>query len=302
MARKLILLLTCVLVLKLSGQTNAYFLNNPVWEIIEADGSNFPCVKYTTYNYFTNGDTIIGAFTYKKIFTKGQGYYSWQSPTPGFCPNPPFTFNSGIPVFFLRSVGKKIYIKPFSNPDTLLYDFNLKVGDTLPPTYNNWISNVIKVTAIDSIFTLNGYMKRFHLVGCPNQYLIEGIGHSGGLSEVIGLSVNGSWNLNCYSQNNTKYFPSLATGGCMLPLGLNEFDNQHIVLKAFPNPSSGKFILTGLTRSEYENTEIKIFNMFGQEVEYTLSNINNNVKINFHATKGIYFVKVGTKTLKVINE
>ena len=274
-----------------TAQVNAYFANDPVWKITLTDGQMNPCIKYETYNYWTSGDTIIGSYTYKKVYAKGQAYYQWMSPTPpgpGQCTDPPYSYMNGNPVFFLRSSGKKIYAK-MSGGDTLLYDFNLNVGDTLPKTYNNSQNNII-VTAKDSIFTANGYMKRFTLnSNTPSQYLVEGIGHSGGLVEPLWLSVSQSWNLDCYSLNANAYFP--VTGpSCMLPLGISEL-KETTYPEVYPNPVTGVAYV-----NVNAGTEAGIYNVMGEKLQdLKLVKGKNEIGMS-NLPSGIYFLKADTSS------
>ena len=80
---------------------------------------------------FINGDKIIGTHTYHKIYTTGQ-HTNWCPSYSGYY------YNACNCALRQDSLQKKVfqYSSTYSK-DTLLYDFNLNVGDTLPHTLNN---------------------------------------------------------------------------------------------------------------------------------------------------------------------
>src|SRR4030095_16838395 len=130
-------------------------------------------IEYTDFNYYLNGDSTLNSHTYKKLFTKGTGWFSWFSnpPVPSCCPGPYIFHDTLNPVALLRDTLNKIFIVDnIANPEMLLYDFNLAVGDTLPLSYNNFNQDLI-VIAIDSIPISNFYRKRFELSNSVSQYL-----------------------------------------------------------------------------------------------------------------------------------
>ena|SRR5690554_4493556 len=89
------------------------------------------------------------------------------------------------------SLNKKVYFKLSpSSPDTLLYDFDLKLGQLYPSTYLSYANPSLdsdSVIRIDSIYINSRWHKRFTLTknknNCNNSstyYLIEGVGSSSG--------------------------------------------------------------------------------------------------------------------------
>ena len=63
------------------------------------------------------------------------------------------------------TITQKVYVFDQSyNHDTLLYNFNLSLGDTLPLSYlHQHQMDTIYVTMIDSFFDGTVYRKQFHL-------------------------------------------------------------------------------------------------------------------------------------------
>ncbi len=192
MNRKLLyaFLITTVLFSAKQGftQVNTYLQNNPVWHVGTSCSFSGPsCIQNEDYNYYTNGDTVFHTLTYKKIYKKGKGSYSWMAspPIPPGCSGNYYYLGANAS-YFIRSAGKSMFLRqPSDTSEYLLYDFNLAIGDTLPNSYNynNAGGKKIQVTAIDSFHTPYGYRKRFAINGTGSgaQYLIEGIGNSHGL-------------------------------------------------------------------------------------------------------------------------
>lgn len=126
----------------------------------------------------------------------------------------------------LDRLEKKMFLRqPADTSEYLLYDFNLLVGDTLPVSYNNYATD-ITVTAIDSIYTSSGYRKRFQLAGGTwSTYLLEGIGHSKGLVEPMNFPLECGYNLDCYSLNDTAYYP-IVGAACYINVGMQTYQRQ----------------------------------------------------------------------------
>src|ERR1700739_479617 len=104
--------------------------SNAYWkEELEATNAAFD--SYTDYGYIISGDTILNGKLHHKIY-KVEGVY-WDNKGGGYV-----HYNSKRFYFAIREDSlKHVYISnvccssvTFSG-DSLLYDFNLKVGDTL---------------------------------------------------------------------------------------------------------------------------------------------------------------------------
>lgn len=138
-----------------------------------------PTGSYLTYeNYKTSGDTLIGAYTYVKVL------YAHNN-SPG-----PFNFSPYTFKFAYRndSMNKKVYYLDVTggiNKDTLWYDFNLNIGDSLKETFaytsTGYTMNNQRriVSSIDSVLICGLYHKRFNFgcsIGGFETSLIEGAG------------------------------------------------------------------------------------------------------------------------------
>ena len=274
------------------GQVNAYFDHNPVWKVHSTWGAQLPCIQYEDYNYYLNGDTAINGLVYKQVFKKGIGYYGWfgSPPPPPSC-STSYSFFDILPSYFVRSDNKKMFVIPFNDSaEQLLFDFDLAVGDSLPISYSNFDS-AITVTAIDSLYTPYGYRKKFALSGnTAAQELLEGIGHTNGFVESINLLLDWSYNLLCYSLNDTAWYP---TNGptCMLNVGLPEAELSLSGINVYPNPFQ---LSTTITWNKNFNVmDLVIYNLQGMKVREEKSLTGNKVVIDRrNLESGVYFYEL----------
>jgi hypothetical protein len=146
------------------------------------------------YNYFIKGDTLIGSSTYFRVFKTGVNYLDQP------------LFFENVYVGALRDADNKFYfVEKKKTKEVLLYDFNAEIDDTIQVPYDG----VFEEKIVSSIDTLPDGRKLIHfnpkepLMGCGDQYIIEGVGGSGGLLE--GPVCNHFWSFDnhlvCYIQN-----------------------------------------------------------------------------------------------------
>lgn len=249
-------LITLILLcsLHVNSQTNTYFENNPMWQISSSCAVGYPCIQQERKIYTIDGDTTITGLTYKKLFLKGEGNLSWMSNPPAApgCTGTYFYIDT-FPRYFVRSEGKKMFIRTLNETDEqLLFDFDLEIGDSLPVSFNNYFDD-ISVVAIDSIYTSNGYYKRFELTGNTwSQFLIEGIGHEKGLLEPLNQALECGYELTCFSLTDTSYFPTIGIT-CDIAVGLTELE-QNKFLPIYPNPFSSNTTI----HVNHSNNEVQL--------------------------------------------
>lgn len=268
------------------SQVNDYFQNNPEWHIlfkfddVDCSGSQ------DSYNYYVNGDTILGSLTYKKIYRKGL-----TSDFSGCFPINTTPYSNTTPDFYLRSLGKQLFIIDYWDPiEKLIYDFNISVGDTLPEFYTYTLGfNVsgITVTSIDSIYTPFGYRKRFTL-SIGNLFLYEGIGSSAGIKEPYSPNSQGRWQLLCFSLNDTGYVPSIGPS-CDLGVGIRPLEIEKPLL-VYPNPffENTKFQFN----REIKKATLKIFNIRGTKVANLDFSGTNTIFNRGVLNSGIYYYQI----------
>src|ERR1035437_5061123 len=166
--RHLLLGMTVFLTLTVAqGQTDVYHPfpdSNAFWNQHSYSlNFNHTCSTDDYYALFINGDTIIGTNTYHKIYRQGYTVYAcWNPPT-----TPVYSYYSAHYDCAIRqdSLQKKVfhYYNYYPSKDTILYDFNLNVGDTVPLTYAG--SYFETVSKVDSALVGTKYHKKFTLQG-----------------------------------------------------------------------------------------------------------------------------------------
>ena len=224
-----------------------------VWS--ETDGS---WCSFRGYQYKVEHDTVIGGVGQgKKVYFRN----TYLGMTP--CPDghveiihEPFRLLGLLDqsiqhkkVYFTRLTNDPI---PFPicvegdslplNAYTLLYDFDLNVGDTV-----YWKPQPNVVQAIDSIQLDNGTWRRtFVFDTIFPAYWIEGIGSNHGLlGSYANIQITDqNCHLQCFRYNNQVIYSTVDAVFCdsvsVATYEPNEFDKA---LRLFPNPSSGNVTL-----------------------------------------------------------
>ena len=188
-----------------------------------------------------------------------------------------------------------------------IYNFNVSVGSIFT-TYSflqGTFPYQFQVTLIDSIQINNGtYRKRIHATcntpPCvswwPFSYkYVEGIGS---LDEPIGIFYDASdpeFYLKCFNQNLT---PIYTAGAFICPpdtlsiLGLG--DNKEMSMNIYPNPASSKINIS--FAQPQKNIRIKLFNLFGQELQEFHQEMGLKIEFEFIPTVklGVYLLEVQT--------
>ncbi len=265
--------ITTILILIISLGLNAqdYFSNNPQWR--QHSTCNFGgCLDIEEYVYYLNGDSIVNNLTYKKIFKRGELHQSPLWPPPSYNCDDNYTFNNFRAL--IRQEGLKIYIKEYEDSDTLLYDFNLNIGDTLPKTWNQSHDDYI-ISSIDSILVGNSIRKVFYFETMGDYVLIEGIGHSDGLLEPFPPILECGHNLYCFALNDTTYFPEY---GAPCDLTVDIIENPYIeTISLSPNPTDDHIVINSSNYTEI--LEIVFYTQTGQKA-LTIKAPNSTIDIS----------------------
>ena len=294
--KKLLLISITMLALTVSyGQTSVYhsFPNSDaIWNVTYG-GYQAECSKYS---YTLTSDTIVNSVTYKKIYKQKSNYPNdpWTSGCDWCCPSLLSVYYVGA----LRedNIAHKVYFLPESyNTDTLLYDFNLAVGDPIPLSWNNWCS-YMQVGSIDSVLIGTNYRKRWNMVDpnidCLTAYsssMIEGIGNTFGLLERFDFFEQGG-HLDCFSQNNQSLYPTYSpNSGCPLVSGIEELSQVGFTVS--PNPLSSQTTIQ--FESKLNNATLSLYNCFGQKVK-EITNINDQTIIltRDKLMNGLYYAQL----------
>lgn len=249
-----------------------------------------PAYTYLDYNkYYFEGDTIISGNNYYKLYWD-QIDSTWDFFTDSFLA---VNYSNHIYQGGLREDSTKRFYMcyPSQTSESVLFDFNFSVGDSLTNMIVNYGCNTppYTVTNIDTVYLGSQSLKRFHFPpGLFNKTLYEGIGSSGGLiwsgSLCQAFEVGGC--LIAYKKGLDSLYINCGLG----TNGIFETAKKEIVT-IFPNPTSGYFTITfsGLTNKG----SVEIYNTIGEKVFEDKIHSSSQMGINLKSiSSGIYFVRL----------
>jgi hypothetical protein len=258
-----------------------------VWDInIQYGEPTDPSIQ-DYIRYTMEGDTLINGLSYNKIYCS---HYTLIYPHPvqvkmtklGYC----FGIRQDIS-------NKKVYRTYTSNNitiDTLFYDFNLKVGDTVPLTSTTpSFTSRQTVESVDSISFQGKKYRRFKLktIGLFGASLIEGIGNGNGLIEHHSGCFEGCYILSGFC--DTEYHD------CKKQLVLYTKEEQKDDgLQFFPNPFTTE--LTIQFKDDDIHREVVITDILGHEIHRLHHNGRQLILPRSDLKSGIFFLKVVDRT------
>ena len=276
--------------------------SNAVWrgqrDYIEQTCPSMVCWHYVDFNQFINGDTIINGLVYHNLYETSidnlysvyQNYYLISSTY-----NAPYSIGQ-----FREDNNKHLYYFRYWNTfyDSLLFDFNLSIGDTFRSTLN--YGGYLKVSAIDSVFDGTVFRKKYFLdndtISSNNftpWFIIEGIGSNGGFTDQIVMGVESESNLYCFRENNIiKYSDSIHN--CSL-VNIKENQSQQSSFTLSPNPTTEILNLKSEQPILFP-LELFVMDMRGrlitQKIIYNTGDLSLNVK---SFTNGEYLLAIKNK-------
>jgi hypothetical protein len=217
------------------------------------------CKVLDDNNLFISGDTIIGPYTYHKLLKNG---FMWSP----LCPNPPgyYYFGQYWGAFRQEIANKKVYLN-IGGVDTLAYDFNLNIGDTMISCIEGY--NNLTIYSIDSILIDNSYRKAYWVATVDSSvftWIIEGIGsQQGAFSPPFYWDEYGN-ELYCVKVNGQTIYPPVPGYICSL-VSIEESNHVENELLVYPNPFSE--MATIQTKNYLMNATLSMFNSFGELVK-----------------------------------
>ena len=229
------------------------------------------------------GDTTFNNQDYKKV------YHIVDDSTLNF---DNMTYFAAI----RENVAKQVFVKLIDFEDEILiYDFSLNVGDTMfsnsPFGYLGY--GICIITGIDSIELENNQFRRRFIINetsYTQDYWIEGIGSIGGLFHPIMDYVIGSYcELTCFKDNETAVYinnPACDKCFCTLLTPVKELEKGKEFVNIYPNPATNEITIE--IQKEKGTSTIKIFNLYGKQIENRESN-SFPVKLNIdYWPNGVY--------------
>ena len=285
------------------SQSNIYHTfpaNDAVWR--ESSGG-YQSENCKDYQYIITGDTLVEDFVYHKLQLSGVQY---AEDNEGFCTSFIIAyFNEYIGAFREDTLNKKIYYLPsLSSTDTLLYDFDLNLGDSLPPTFTNnqaFFHNYVSL--VDSTLIGSTYRRMLGISTPQSQnytYLIEGIGSTFGLLGQIMPQFEYGSILECFIQNGMTLYPD-TINPCTLVSIENNHHIQDPITEIYPNPFN--FYSEISFAKTINSVTLNLYNAHGVLIfreQYTncdrIKFIRNGIK------SGIYFLRLEFDEYNIITK
>jgi hypothetical protein len=216
--------------------------------------------------YRITGDTLINEMVYHKI--DRSGYYFDDNCDDTY-------FNNGYQGAFRNDIeNKKVwFVLAGEDTESILYEFDLEIGDTLTPGILNpnnywdfWVED------IDSIEIENNFRKLFLIrsqinIGEGPFRIIEGIGGQSLIAEFASwLYFEGGYHLGCLSVNDNLIYGN----DCDEIVGSDELLASSTMILC-PNPSTGQVWIKDNT-CESDPLYIEVLNSVGTKIIHLYSN------------------------------
>lgn len=230
-----------------------------------------------TYIYLLSGDTLLGNQTYLKL------YYTRNANLSGT-----------VLIGLMREESKRVYFLSFcDNSEYLLYDFNMKEGDTqtlygLPFPYECPVANEMQCTQIETANYFGRDYRQFHFdFGDP--VWIEEIGSTEELLCPYGMQISDlSWSLLCFHHNDELAYMAPGADTCYIStVGLHQASKVG-ALQLSPNPVTRGQQLQ--VRSLAPLGQIEIYSATGTKVgSFPVGHTNNTVVDTRGLAPGVYY-------------
>jgi hypothetical protein len=255
----------------------------------EVQGGFFaPGYNYINHNkYYFDNDTTISGNNYYQLYWD-QIDSTWNSFTGAFIA---VNYNNHIYQGALRedSLKRFFIIYQSQSTESLLFDFNLTIGDSLPDMVANYGCNnpPATVTNIDTLFLGAQALQHFYLPpGLLNKTLYEGIGSSGGFiwyGSLCQMIETGAC-LIAYKKGADSLY--INCGQAITGISENRLE---ISSKIFPNPASQYITIVNASRRTF-----RLYNSVGSVVlETKLSENHTTGQVNISMlSNGIYFWQI----------
>lgn len=242
-------------------------------------------------------DTIIDSTVYYELFidqamSHGTDFDCWINTT---------YYNGVLGYFRNDSLNRKVWLRlPGSKKDTLFYDFDLGIGDTLEETYVFPDSNILTpiVQSIDTVNYGGIDRKRFHIKSISYRdtfRIIEGIGGEHGFldpfeSEFSGFAIR---DLICMATKGKTIYPDSSTL-CNLITGINKTPNQIglSTIGLYPNPVHEQLNIS--IEQGRSIQYIRLYDLTGREQNVEIEQQGNgryNLNLGL-ILRGIYIVNI----------
>lgn len=228
----------------------------------------------------TEGDTIINAMTYKKLWS------SFNDST---------MINAGLRGLLREETGIVYYRDLYYNLDKVLYNFNLEAGDTAN-TYNDfcgdWMAIIMDVDTVDYYGIPR---KRWTLEGWSGEYWIEGIGSTNGLlySMLYECSADIYKELICCHENDELIYMKEYEDECyQTNVGIDEgVDGGNLSVKPNPAVQGQSFVI----QCDKGIVEVGVYNSAGVLVKHLYCDYQKTFSFSSgQLMPGLYLIRIRT--------
>jgi hypothetical protein len=242
--RLLIVGLTMAISSSVNGQqVFPTFADQPQWNVYGGYNS-FETTFYHTTAWYYDLDTTFCGWNYSKVDSE-----ALPLTTPAY----------------VRVEGEQVYLRRSficDDPEVLMYDFGLSVGDTVVCAFLNWEGTVTApcwVVMIDTIVNMGNERQRLTVQSAGFSYTHEWIRGLGSLIHpfhpIAFEEINGhGWStLLCYWEQDEQLYqnPWFDTCDTSYTFGQSIADQGMILASLGPNPFSESFIVTIETNDPY---------------------------------------------------
>jgi len=277
------------------------------------DNEKYPCSEN---HYWLDGDTVVNGLTYHKLFFYSINNYTTSNPCTHWSQS--FITSGYRGALRNDSVNRLVYfLKSGRISDTLLYDFNYSVGDTVHANYKGvpdttgTIGAQMLVVKIDSSLLGGIYRRRYSILPADvnlrfrcNFYdtlrLIEGIGSNQSLLGDYDICdpLQGESILHCFKVNGQIIYNIPQTNKCQLITTINKTKRDLDIVIISPNPTKG--IVNIESVNEIESVELYEFSgrllsshtSFNKTIILNLSNYQSGIYlVNLQLKNGEMFTK-----------
>ncbi|MDD2199815.1 MAG: T9SS type A sorting domain-containing protein, partial [Bacteroidales bacterium] len=281
--------------------------SNAVWQVSEWCSDPPNCGLWVSYCYHYGNDTVINSKTYKAVIRS----HLQHGGTLNCCGLYPITGDYIGGVLRQDTLDKKVFLYDVVNEqDTLLYDFDLDIGDTLKGFLGlSVMGTTLEVVSIDSLLVGNFYRKRINFDTLNNPpgvcflSIIEGIGSTAGLFEKFkpnNFIIPYGNKLNCFSENGITLYnsacPEYAVPCEHITLSIPLINDNNI--KIYPNPVSDYFTIS--TRECDIPLKVEVYSISGAKLDEQAIYMDKT-RINISSyKKGTYIIRIQNKHNHII--
>ncbi len=264
--------------------------NTKVWSTLSGGYGLFAveCCYQTSFIKFSD-DTIIENNICKKVIRSADSLKTFYT------------------IGFIREINKRIYFTNLKYETGLIYDFNIRPGDTAKVVIDNYSLGAIHdtvfynstfiVTKVDTFEYASKKRLRLTLNDIDHhtkEQWIEGIGSISGILSSGYASTGwagGFWELLCVSQLNNLIYFNTERKSCYLvdKTGIPNIGNSNY-FTVYPNPAKKMITITGLQITNGAN--FIIFDLSGEVIFNSI--INSNIISLPNLKSNIYFYRIVT--------